>query len=157
MRVPRVRFTVRTMMIGMKVFAFLLFVPIEIGRLRQVAQLRRAEALKYAEMETILQQDLERIEKDLTQTHRELEAATGKYANMKIFAGERLPYLEQDVSRCNAPIQYAEILKRKYTAAASHPWASIGPDPPTPEQNMNDHRNFAPGPWPGRKSQRVIW
>jgi hypothetical protein len=132
MPAPRVRFTIRTMMIGVIFVAIILFVVVEFGQLRRVARLRRQEAAKYAEMEAIFRRELARTEQDAAWSRAELASPADEYKNMKQIAGERLYYLEQEISRYGRIIQHAATLKRKYEIAASRPWQSVGPDPPMP-------------------------
>jgi hypothetical protein len=133
MRLPRVRFTMRTMMIGVIIAALSMFVVIEIGRLRRVAHLRLQQVVKYTEMEAIFRRDLARLQKDVAWTRRELDSPIEEYKNMKRIAGERLGYIEQAIARSERIVQHAATLKRKYITAASRPWRSVSPDPPTPQ------------------------
>jgi len=110
MRMPRVRFTVRRMMIAVAVAALILYV--ENLRRRHVTFQRRATInASYA---------------------RQFREAFEK-RSLNVFAFQHGPVFAATPTLRFKWAEYHENLSRKYERAASHPWETVPADPPPPE------------------------
>ena len=126
MPLPRVRFTVRRMMIVVALVAVLLGGASAVDRLtrRQAAFARRAVAWE---------------------TRREIydggvwELRCGRYAGDESILGKSGSYTPPTpetravlIARFHALTTYCDAMKRKYERAAARPWYPVEPDPPRP-------------------------
>jgi hypothetical protein len=109
MRMPRVRFTVRRLMVAVAVLALVA----AIGEMTRRSASYDRLARYYAERETL---SLDLMAAFARPDRPELsEVCSVEYARNRAFA------------------EHEERLKRKYRRAARYPWLPVAPDPPEPE------------------------
>src|SRR4051794_11049283 len=112
MRPPRVRFTVRRLMVAVAVVA----VCMGLLTMRQRAATRRARALSHA----------------AKADERRVVVAVWRRGNVRLINITR-EQAEADVGRCERAATYHEAMRRKWEEAARHPWLAVEPDPPEPK------------------------
>ncbi len=109
---PRLRFTVRWMMVVVAVVAIGLWVALETMRLLQVSRDRAAEAYRWAD----------------------LAKWTGRQADGRQSAMDALGIREgaavEDTSLMRRQASWMADKARKYDRAAHHPWLPVAPEPP---------------------------
>ncbi len=115
MPVPRVRFTVRRMMVAVAVLAILLGVYGWVLRLRRMSVEFLAEARRHADMEQVL---------------RTIIGVSGRDSFVDISPGPGVPSRR---TTAGAVAEHEAALGRKYERAARYPWLSVAPGPPEPE------------------------
>jgi hypothetical protein len=115
MRLPRVRFTVRWLMVAVAIvaLAFPLF------RMARFYRMHLHAALSHREWEKFHALELKNV-------------ALTEYAP-SVSPQRRREMTEQSISRARNRQRYHAELKRKYERAATHPWDPVEPDPPMPE------------------------
>jgi hypothetical protein len=125
-RLPRVRFTVRGMMIAVASVALFM------GGLRLlwVRSVYRKAAIAHAAYEN-LARTLQTMVENEGENERELLAAFGMKVEPESEAVKAKRSADARVNLRAA--EYHAALKHKYEKAASRPWAPIAPDPPPPE------------------------
>jgi hypothetical protein len=129
MRQPRVRFTVRGMLIAVASVALLM------GGLRLLwlRSVYRKAALAHAAYEN-LARTLQRMVENDGQEERELEIAFGMKVEPQSEAVKAKRAADARMNQETA--EYHAALKHKYERAASRPWVPIAPDPPPPEPEV---------------------
>jgi hypothetical protein len=115
MRLPRVRFTVRRLMIVVAVAAGLMAAWVGLARLRLLSSDYRARAEQHAGIE---------------ETLRRIVASDGADAPVDISPG---PGLRSRRFTARAVAEHEAALRRKYERAARYPWLPVEPDPLEPE------------------------
>ncbi len=115
MKFPRVRFTVRRMMVIVAVSAALMGAGVGYVRLSRKAAGLRARAGEHAAME---------------QTLRWMIATSGADAPVDISPG---PGIRSKRFTARAVADHVAALKAKYERAARFPWLHVEPDPPEPK------------------------
>jgi hypothetical protein len=113
MKLPRVRFTVRRMMVGVAVAAVLIGGGIEVARLNRLRASHLYDAAYHARREVEELRNLANFDR----------GRRGGAAN----ANDRQILLMERASRLR--VAYHAELKRKYVKAANRPWESVAPDP----------------------------
>jgi hypothetical protein len=114
MRLPRVRFTLRGLMIVVAGAAGLMAAWIGLARLRLLASDYRARAKQHAGIE---------------ETLRRIIASAGADSPVDISPG---PGLRSRRFTAWAVAKHEAALCRKYERAARYPWLRVEPDPPEP-------------------------
>jgi hypothetical protein len=119
MRLPRVRFTVRRMMVATAVLAISLFSGIWLTRMGRLAGIYEQRALHHAQQERATRQA---IEDQLAHIQR-----IARYP-------EKDPsYLHlQQLQHKNPSADYHAAMSDKYELASRRPWQPVTPDPPPP-------------------------
>jgi hypothetical protein len=134
MRLPRVRFTVRRMMIAVAVVAVLIGVGLHVERAIRFSRLSTNYvefAAMYAEYESILRKR-ERNHRELAE--RERESADKFQRSSSVELWRRLAQEDTDrADKFKSLAEYHSRMKAKYQAAARRPWLDVEPDPPRPE------------------------
>ncbi len=115
MRFPRVRFTVRRMMVAVAIAAILLGLYGWVVRLRRMSVEFLAEARRHADMEKML---------------RTISGVSGRDSLVEISPGPGVPWKR---NTAGAEADQEAALKLKYEHAARYPWLPVAPDPPEPE------------------------
>jgi Tfp pilus assembly protein PilX len=134
MPMPRVRFTVRRMMIAVAVVAVLIGVGLQIRRAIRFSRLS-ANYLELAAMDAEYESILRKRERN----HRELaeierESADKFQQSSIVELWRRLAQEDTDrADKFKLLAEYHASMKAKYQAAARRPWLHIEPDPPRPE------------------------
>ncbi len=116
MPLPRVRFTVRRLMIAVAIAAFLIGGGIEAARCKRLRKAHLDDAAYHARREAEELRNLANI--DLS---RRAGAIDVEVRSMRLI--ERSSRLRVD---------YHGQMKRKYSKAASRPWRAVSPDPKDP-------------------------
>jgi hypothetical protein len=129
MRLPRVRFTMRGMLIAVASVALLMGGM----RLLWLRSVYRKAALAHATDEN-LARTLQRMVKNEGKDERELEIAFGIKVQPESEAVTAKRAADTRVNQKTA--EYHAALKQKYEKAASRPWVPIAPDPPPPEPEV---------------------
>jgi hypothetical protein len=155
MRLPRVRFTVRRMMVAVAAAAFLMYAALlanRSARSLEIARGHRADAASYAKQGQRCVEEVQERESRIAEQLREaLEAeqraaaAGGDAVNARAESdhASRLRALathEEDALRLKKDEAahystlraYYKRLEAKHAYAAAHPWLSSDPDPPRP-------------------------
>ena len=104
MRVPRVRFTIRRMMVLIAVIAVLMLGAVMLQRqaeFKRLAEFHAREAFMIS-----------------NSSHGTMIGADGMFVHVRVAP--------------TAAEKYHESLAKKYEWAAGHPWAQVEPDPPKP-------------------------
>jgi hypothetical protein len=129
MRLPRVRFTIRRIMIVVASVALLM------GGLRLLwlRSAYRKAALAHAAYEN-LARTLQRMVENEGKDERELEIAFGMKVEPEPEPVKATRAADARVNRKTA--EYHAALRQKYERAAARPWAPIAPDPPPPEPDV---------------------
>jgi hypothetical protein len=110
MRLPRVRFTVRRMMIAVAVVAILIGVGLQVKGLYQ----RFHECSRQASTHGFYGECLDRLANEWAQKDDRIESLT-------------------QAKRLRLLAEYQRRIKAKYEAAKWRPWIDVEPDPPGPE------------------------
>ena len=120
MRMPRVRFTVRRMMIAVAIVAFLVGGGIEAARFKRLRASHLDDAAYHARREAEELRNVAQFDRGRR------EGATN--------ANDRSIVLMERSSRLR--VEYHAQLKRKYLRAANRPWQSVTPDPKDPGEDL---------------------
>lgn len=144
MRLPRVRFTIRTLLIVVAVSGTLLGVGIGAARLKSRSDYYSSRATDFATKEALYAKYV----KELEAMAADVERVTAEYSNeakrrsglerVVLVATSRLlldgqtERAKTNVNRCQHIVDYYSTMKTRYQVAASHPWRSVPPDPPPP-------------------------
>jgi hypothetical protein len=115
MRLPRVRFTIRGMMVAVAVAAGLMAGSIGLARLRLLSSDYRARAEQHAGIEETLRHIIASDESDTP-----VDISPGAGLRSRRFTAR-------------AVADYEAALRRKYERAARYPWLRVEPDPLEPE------------------------
>jgi hypothetical protein len=126
MRLPRVQFKMRGMLIAVASVA-LLMGGLRLFRLRSVYQKAAVAHLAHENLARTLQSFVENEGKN----ERELEIAFGMRVEQESEAVKAKRAADSRLNQRTA--EYHAALKHKYERAASRPWVPIAPDPPPPE------------------------
>jgi hypothetical protein len=145
MGIPKARFTIRRMMIGIAVIAAVFGLGSEGMRLKQFRDrcLMKAtyhDAVEQASLLTVEISNqraaaLEAHERDSRDDSGSLTALSKHYVNLQEDARSirRQAIDEREhASRCARLAEYHAALKKKYRQAADRPWAPVVPDGPRP-------------------------
>lgn len=126
MRLPRVRFTLRGMLIAVAGIA------LAMGGLRLLwlRNVHRNAAQAHAAYEN-LARTLQRTVEDERKAERELKIGFGMKVEPESDAVKAKRAADAKVNQKTA--EYHAALKYKYERAAGRPWVRIAPDPPPPE------------------------
>jgi hypothetical protein len=126
MRLRRMRFTMRRMLIAVASMALLM------GGLRLVClrSVYREAALAHTAYEN-LARTLQEVAENEGKNERELQIAFGVEVEPESEAVKARRAADARVNRKTA--EYHAALKQKYERAASRPWVLLPPDPPPPE------------------------
>jgi hypothetical protein len=119
MRLPRVRFTVRRMMVATAVLAISLFSGIWLTRIGHLTGMYEQRALYHAEQERATRLAIEN---------------TLDHFRRVVKDPEKDPVF-QHLSRLqitNPRADYHAALREKYEVASRRPWRPVAPDPPPP-------------------------
>lgn len=129
MRLPRVRFTVRAMLIAVASIALLM------GGLRLLwlRSVYRNAAFAHAAYEN-LARTMQRIVENEGNDERELYIAFGMKVEPESEAVRAKRAADASVNQKTA--EYHAALKLKYERAACRPWVTLAPDPPPPEPDV---------------------
>lgn len=106
MRLPRIRFTVRRLMVAVGVLAILLGIAVQARRALLNYEIYKEKAYDY-----------------------DTEEGSMRY----IYMVHCQDSPEEVKERLRRLIQYYGAMKAKYEAAMRHPWIDVEPDPPVPE------------------------
>ena len=133
MRLPRVQFTVRRMMVSVAVVAVLV-ANVELMRRHVVS---RALATKHAAMQAELEAARRLAEErakwvELLAERGEVEAPTSFPLIDPLAGATTLSEVRALSTRYAKQAAYHAQLRRKYERAAARPWLPIEPDPPPP-------------------------
>jgi hypothetical protein len=123
MRIPRMRYTMKRMMLAVAVLALIM------GGLR-IVWLRdgyRKAAAYYASLEK-LHRESRRFVEDGGRAEEELALAFGEKVS-----GEDKKQQSTEVRGWQRLSDYCAALRRKYERAAARPWIPVDPDPPPPQ------------------------
>jgi hypothetical protein len=112
MRRPRVRFTVRRLMIAVAVAACLMAAWVGVARLRRLSSDYRVRTEQHAGIE---------------ETLRRIVASDGANAPVDVSPGPGLPSRR---FTAGAVAEHEAALRRKYERASRYPWLPVEPDPP---------------------------
>ena len=115
MRLARVRFTVRRLMIVVAVAAGLTAAWVGLARLRLLSSDYRAWAEQHAGIEEVL---------------RRIVSSDGANTPVDVSPG---PGLRSRRFTAWAVAEHEAALRRKYERAVRYPWLPVEPDPPAPE------------------------
>jgi hypothetical protein len=129
MRLPRVRFTMRVMLIAVAGVA-LLMGGLRLLWLRNAYQKAAMAHAAYENLARTLQRMVENEGKD----ERELLTAFGMEVEPESKAIKEQRAADARTNQRTA--EYHAALKHKYERAASRPWLSLPPDPPPPEPDV---------------------
>jgi hypothetical protein len=135
MRLPRVRLTVRRMMIAVAVVAILCGVGLQIRRAIRLSRLSAEytrQAVNFAEFESTWRQS-ERHHREREQELRKLvddprQGVGGPEFWRRMAKGET-----DEAEKLKSLAEFHASMKSKYQAAARRPWIAVEPDPPWPE------------------------
>jgi hypothetical protein len=129
MRLRRVRFTLRAMLIAVASIALVL------GgwRLLWLRSIYQKTAIAHAAYEH-LARTMQRFVEDEGKDERELEIAFGM--NVEPEREEVKAKRAADARVNHRTADYHAALKHKYEQAASRPWVPVAPDPPPPEPEV---------------------
>jgi hypothetical protein len=134
MRMPRVRFTVRRLIVAIAVIAILLAVGPQIRRTIHLSRLSAGFARRAAmhdEYESIWRED-ERKWREREEDDRQL-ADQSDLRSVADFWREQAERSAVRAEKRKALADYHARMKAKYNAAARRPWLDVEPDPPPPE------------------------
>lgn len=130
MHVPRVRFTVRRMMVAVAVVAMGLGTHAQLARWNQLARLYQIRALRLGRFVALFR---ERGDMSHEQWVAHCRAVDERNRRGPPTWGLAEPYGEEPaVARRHA--DYLDLLRKKYQRAASEPWWPVDPDPLPPQQ-----------------------
>jgi hypothetical protein len=135
MRLPRVRFTVRRMMIAVAVIAILCGVGLQIRRAIRLSRLSAEyaqQAAKYAEFESTWRQS-ERHHREREQELRKLVDDPRQGVDGPEFWRRQAKIEADQAEKLKPLVEFHATMKAKYQAAARRPWLPVDPDPPWPE------------------------
>jgi hypothetical protein len=134
MRMPRVRFTVRRLIVAIAVIAILLGVGLQIRRTihlsRRSAGFAR-RAVMYAEDESVWRKAV-RDWIEHAERYRKLADQPDQRSDAPMWR-KRAEYCAETVEQIKALVDFNASMKAKYNAAARRPWLDLEPDPPRPE------------------------
>ena len=117
MRMPRVRFTVRRMMVAVAAIAVLLAGGIKAARMSRLARTHQMYATQHGLSEAIERRNVNIFE-------------YAKITNKK--RPDICAIFDQLARVARLRVDYYAVLKVKYADAATHPWKDVPPDPPRP-------------------------
>jgi type II secretory pathway pseudopilin PulG len=129
MRLPRVRFTIRRIMIVVAIVALLMGGM----RLLWLRSVYRKAALAHATFEN-LARTLQRMVENEGKDERELEIAFGMKVESESEVVKAKRAADARVNQKTA--EYHAAQRQKYERAASRPWVPIAPDSPPPEPDV---------------------
>jgi hypothetical protein len=137
MRVPRVKFSVRRMILAVASLAILMGVTREVSRLRRLSQgYARRAVLAGREERGWRQALIDRIASEADARQRSI-ALLAKDPDL---AGEwalEASTCAEEVEETRAILAHFVALHQKYQRAASHPWDTVAPDPPEPREKLH--------------------
>ena len=153
MRIPRVRFSVRRLLIGVAVVAVVVGGLLQAWVWPRVARARVRQAVFYGGMARYNRFMADRLASqidDATETIRvRIKFGAGdSEAELRRFR-QGIPVWTAAIPRHRDRADWAEGLARTYRRAALKPWQSLDPDPPGPEAPTGDpavEAAFATGP-----------
>jgi hypothetical protein len=139
MRLPRVRFTIRSMMVAVAALALL----IGADRLLRRSTRYREMVSHFGQLETAsrnLQRTAERSSQRHTEWARSQVEGWGPFNDDQHRASVvaqtkdwvEAGYLRQEATAYAAEADWYSQLRRQYERAASHPWEPLAPHPPRP-------------------------
>jgi hypothetical protein len=130
MRIPRIRFTLRWMMIAVAIAG--LIIGAETLR-RRGDSFRRRSAYHAAEVATSHRnaEDL-RHDEEVAREQRTFAYRVGDETTGPMDLLDRIKQRQKDRSAMKGRIAWHESMERKYARAASRPWLSVEPDTPEP-------------------------
>jgi hypothetical protein len=134
MRRPRMRFTVRRMMVVVAAFGVVLGGWLEVSRLARVSTARRRDAASYAASEALAR----KFARQSSRFAQELlgVARSSRPSAVQSDFSQRLELeasiAEESAARSQRNADHWAMMKKKYERAARFPWSSVGPDPPPP-------------------------
>jgi hypothetical protein len=129
MRLPRVRFTVRRLMIAVAVVAILCGVGLQI---RQTIRFSRLAA-RYAD-DGLFWRRQERNHRALGEKMRTASVDPEQGSGAAEFWRPYIEFQAERAEKIKVLADYLAMMKVKYQAAARRPWLPVEPDPPEPEQ-----------------------
>jgi hypothetical protein len=127
MRLPRVRFTVRRLMVAVAVVAILIGIILQVVRAIRFSR----SAARFAEFEAVWRENAV-DDRRMAEHSRRLLADGLDRSN---YAQVLLQSADSDTQRAEKADTLAAYLgrmKAKYLAAARRPWLAVEPDPPWP-------------------------
>lgn len=116
MRLPRLRFTVRRLMVAVAIAAFLIGGGIEAARCKRLREAHLADAAYHARREAEELRNLANID-------------LGRRAGA-VDAKDHFMVFVERASRLR--VDHHSQMKRRYFKAASRPWRAVSPDPKDP-------------------------
>lgn len=144
MRLLRVRFTIRTLLIVVAISGTLLGVGIGAARLKRRSDYCRSRAIDFATKESLFAKHV----KELEAMAAEQEHVDKRYSDqakrqsglerLYLVGARRLLFERQtdrtqkNIERCKQIVSHFAMMKMKYQVATSRPWRSVPPDPPGP-------------------------
>jgi hypothetical protein len=138
MRLPRLRFTIRWMMVVVAIVALALGSTLWGLKMRRLAHFYAVRAsmskqleTKHRGLEARVTREIQEIEK-LQQEIGEPRPVTDEPSFASISAKQMRRVLEA-VAHTKKLADHHATLRRKYERAARYPWLNIEPDPPEPE------------------------
>jgi di/tripeptidase len=131
MRLPRVRFTVRRMMIAVAVVAVLIACSFQAVRLHRNYQ----HYSWRVEFHTTMEQGDLTLASSLNNLADVLSSGASRLAGRGFGEemGQRAKKHFREAERRRVSAKYHAQMKAKYEAAARRPWLDVEPDPPPPE------------------------
>jgi hypothetical protein len=135
MGLPRVRFTVRRLMIAVAVVAVLIGAGLQIRRAIRLCRLSAEyaqQAAKYAEFETTWRQS-ERHHREREQELRKLVDDTRQGVGGPEFWRQQAKGESDEAEKLKSLAEFHANMKSKHQAAARRPWIEVEPCPPWPE------------------------
>jgi hypothetical protein len=127
MRRPRVRFTVRRLMIVIAVVGVLFAVGLETTRLRRISAARQQALTSYAAYEALARKF------SAQQSPMETKAREGSAESLAEDLEKAATISARMAARYQRNADYWDMMSKKYADAARYPWRSVEPDPPPPE------------------------
>jgi hypothetical protein len=120
MRLPRVRFTIKRMLLAIAVLALLMFGV----RMAWLSTVYRRAAARHRNREAVL--------REIVRLMRDNEEKANEIFGRTLTPEEKAQQTSRNQSD-DAGIEYYSQMRRKYDRAAARPWLAVEPDPPWPE------------------------
>jgi hypothetical protein len=129
MKMPRVRFTVRRLMIAVAVVAVLLFGGMQGRRVYRNYRLYSSHSAHYGTLEAICLRNLPAHRKQLESI---LDLTKDEAPGIDLQTYDSYKHIKDILDRAERRGEYYGRLKIKYERAAHRPWLPVEPDEPRP-------------------------
>jgi TPR repeat protein len=132
MRLPRVRFTVRRMMVAVAVVALVFACGLQARRLHRLSRAYAEKAARFGFGEKMLRAAAAMYQAGSESLKKDLATRPVEPALRELLARDAEDE-ERNAERILRSANYRGLLRSKYEHAAAHPWLPVADDPPYPE------------------------